>query len=323
VQPNLIPRLSRASSGPGGGTPAHRPTVDGQGGDPREPRDPRDGGAAGEPLVVAAAPAPAPVVVGAIPARYASTRLPGKPLLTIAGRPMIEHVYRRVERARGLGRVVVVTDDERIARAVEAFGGEVEMTPADCASGTDRIAHAARGWPAAAAVVNIQGDEPLIDPEAVSRIAEHLAAFPADPMVTLAVPLEAAGAGDRHAGNAGDPGNFGDFGEMASPHVVKVVLSQGGYALYFSRSAIPYPRQAGAATPLRHLGIYGYQRAALLRLAELPPTPLERSEALEQLRALEHGMPIRVLIAGRGSPGVDTEEDLRRVERLLEQGGPL
>ncbi len=323
MQPNLISGLSRASTGPGGGAPAHRPAVDGQGGDPR---DPRGDGAPGEPPV-AAAPAPAPVVVGAIPARYASTRLPGKPLLTIAGRPMIEHVYRRVERARGLGRVVVVTDDERIARAVEAFGGEVEMTPADCASGTDRIAHAARGWPAAAAVVNIQGDEPLIDPEAVSRIAEHLAAFPADPMVTLAVPLVGAAAGDRHAGNAGeagDPGDDpGDLGDLASPHVVKVVLSQGGYALYFSRSAIPYPRRAGAATPLRHLGIYGYQRAALLRLAELPPTPLERSEALEQLRALEHGMAIRVLIAGRGSPGVDTEEDLRRVERLLEQGGPL
>lgn len=238
--------------------------------------------------------------MAAIPARYASTRLPGKPLLPIAGRPMIEHVYRRAARARGLSRVVVLTDDERIARAVEGFGGEVEMTPAECPSGTDRIAHAARGWPDATAVVNVQGDEPLIDPEAVSRIAEHLASCPTDPVVTLAAPL---------APPAADA--------FASPHVVKVVVGLSGHALYFSRSAIPYPRREGASAPLRHLGIYGYQRAALLRLAELPPTPLERSEALEQLRALEHGMAIRVLIAGRGLPGVDTEEDLHRVERLL------
>jgi 3-deoxy-manno-octulosonate cytidylyltransferase (CMP-KDO synthetase) len=287
VRPSPIPRPS-ALAGPGGATPENSPQN---------------------------SQASAPLIVGAIPARYASTRLPGKPLLPIAGRPMIEHVYRRVERARGLGRIVVLTDDERIARAVEAFGGEVEMTPADCASGTDRIAHAARRWPGATAVVNIQGDEPLIDPEAVSRIAEHLAACPADPIVTLAVPLAPAG-----AGSAGDTG---DAGDVASPHVVKVVLSQSGHALYFSRSAIPYPRQEGAAVPLRHLGIYGYQRAALLRLAELPPTPLERSEALEQLRALEHGMAIRVLIAGRGLPGVDTDEDLQRVERLLAQGSSL
>jgi 3-deoxy-manno-octulosonate cytidylyltransferase (CMP-KDO synthetase) len=242
----------------------------------------------------------APSIVGAIPARYGSTRLPGKPLLPIAGRPMIEHVYRRVEKARGLSRVVVLTDDERIARVVADFGGEVEMTPADCASGTDRIAHAARGWPAATGVVNIQGDEPLIDPEAVSAIAEHLAAHPGDPMVTLATPLAA---GDGH--------------DLASPHVVKVVVGRSGHALYFSRCAIPYARQEGGATPLRHLGIYGYQRAALLELAALPPTPLERSEALEQLRALEHGIAIRVLTAGGSPPGVDTREDLERIERLL------
>jgi 3-deoxy-manno-octulosonate cytidylyltransferase (CMP-KDO synthetase) len=241
----------------------------------------------------------APVIVAAIPARWASTRLPGKPLLPIAGRPMIEHVYRRVASARGLARVVVLTDDERIAAAVAGFGGEVEMTPASCASGTDRIAHAARGWPAATAVVNVQGDEPLIDPEAVSAVAEHLAAHPGDPMVTLATPIAAL------------------LRDLDNPHVVKVVTGCGGLALYFSRSAIPYPRQHGAATPLRHLGIYGYQRATLLRLADLPPTPLERSEALEQLRALEHGIPIRVLVTGRGSPGVDTAEDIERVERLL------
>jgi 3-deoxy-manno-octulosonate cytidylyltransferase (CMP-KDO synthetase) len=234
--------------------------------------------------------------VGAIPARYGSSRLPGKPLLPIAGRPMIEHVYTRVARARGLERVVVLTDDERIARAVEGFGGEWEMTPADCASGTDRIAWAARRW-GAAAVINVQGDEPLIDPEGVSRVAEHLAANPEDPIVTLATPAAPE--------------------EVDNPNAVKVVLARDGAALYFSRSPIPYPRQRGGAAPLKHLGIYGYQRQALLRLAGLPPSPLERSESLEQLRALENGILIRVLVVDRGSFGVDTAEDLAEVERML------
>jgi 3-deoxy-D-manno-octulosonate cytidylyltransferase len=209
---------------------------------------------------------------------------------------MIEHVYTRVARARGLDRVVVLTDDERIAQAVEAFGGDCEMTPADCASGTDRIAWAARRWDAAA-VINIQGDEPLIDPEEISRIAEHLAANPQDPVVTLATPATPE--------------------EMANPNAVKVVLARDGAALYFSRSPIPYPRHEGGFSPLKHLGIYGYQRDALLRLAGLPPSPLERGESLEQLRALENGMGIRVLIVDRASIGVDTAEDLERVEKIL------
>jgi len=212
---------------------------------------------------------------------------------------MIEHVYARVARARGLDRVVVLTDDERIGRAVESFGGEWEMTPADCASGTDRIAWAARRWDAGrvAAVINVQGDEPLIDPEAVSRVAEHLAAHPADPIVTLATPAAPE--------------------EMGNPNAVKVVLAADGAALYFSRAGIPYPRQPGGAAPWKHLGIYGYQREALLRLAGLPPSPLERSEALEQLRALENGIPIRVLQVERGSLSVDTAEDLERVEEVF------
>jgi 3-deoxy-manno-octulosonate cytidylyltransferase (CMP-KDO synthetase) len=254
-----------------------------------------------------------PEVIAAIPARYGSTRLPGKPLLRLAGRPLIEHVYRRVADARGLARIVVLTDDDRIARAVTDFGGEVELTPAECASGTDRIAHALRGWPGVAAVVNVQGDEPLIDPEAVSAIAAHLAAHPEDPMVTLAAPFSAP--------LDGPDASPGLVAELANPNVVKVVVALDGRALYFSRSAIPYARQAAAgAAPLRHLGIYGYQRAALLALADLPPSPLERSEALEQLRALEHGMSIRVLLAAPGLPGVDTREDLERAERLLAQG---
>jgi 3-deoxy-manno-octulosonate cytidylyltransferase (CMP-KDO synthetase) len=212
---------------------------------------------------------------------------------------MIEHVYTAVMRAQGLARVVVLTDDERIARVVEGFGGEWEMTPADCASGTDRIAWAVRGWNPAtvAAVINIQGDEPLIDPDEVAKIAAHLAAHPGDPVVTLATPAT--------------------LEEMANPNAVKVVLGVNGAALYFSRSPIPYPRGEKGAAPLKHLGIYGYQREALLRLAALAPTPLERSESLEQLRALENGIPIRVLIAARGAVGVDTAEDLARVEEML------
>jgi 3-deoxy-manno-octulosonate cytidylyltransferase (CMP-KDO synthetase) len=240
-------------------------------------------------------------VVVAIPARYASTRLPGKPLLTLAGRPMIEHVHRRARAVPGVDRVVVLTDDERIAAAVRGFGGEVELTPEDCASGTDRIAWALRQWPETGetVVINVQGDEPLIDPAAIRRVADHLRRHPEDPVATLAAPMAE--------------------GEGQDPNAVKVVVSVQGYALYFSRAAIPYLRTGGiaGAAPRKHIGIYGYQRAALLRLAALEPTPLERAEGLEQLRALENGIPIRVLTADRPSPGVDTAADLKRVEAIL------
>lgn len=251
--------------------------------------------------------ASAPTVIGAIPARYGSTRLPAKALVELAGRPMIEHVYRRAAAAPGLDRLVVLTDDERIASVVSGFGGEVEMTPVDCASGTDRIAWAARGWDCSG-VVNIQGDEPLIDPAGIARVAGHLRAHPADPIVTLAADAQ--------------PGDDGD------PSVVKVVLDRAGFALYFSRSLIPFPRASGPVPDfhpqLRHLGIYGYQRAALLELAALAPTPLERVESLEQLRALENGIRIRVLTGARPSRGVDTaadaEEAARELERLQRTG---
>lgn len=236
-------------------------------------------------------------IVAAIPARFASTRLPGKVLRQIGGRPLIEHVYRRARRARGLDAVVVLTDDPRVAEAVSAFGGDCQLTPVDCATGTDRIAHAARRWTEVTAVINVQGDEPLIDPEGISRIARHLARHPDDPMVTLAAP---AGPED-----------------LDDPNVVKVVVDRGGYALYFSRAPIPYRREPGGAAPLRHVGIYGYQIDALRRLAALERTPLERTESLEQLRALEHGLAIRVLEVEGVAPGVDTEDDLRRVERIL------
>lgn len=239
-------------------------------------------------------------IVGAIPARYASTRLPGKALADIAGRPMIEHVYRRALEVEGLDRIVVLTDDERILQAVEGFGGLAQMTPEDCASGTDRIAWAARNW-TAAGIVNIQGDEPLVDPGSVSRLAGHLRRFPDDPLVTLAAPATEE--------------------EIQEPSSVKVVTDRRGYALYFSRAAIPYSRTPGITRPLKHIGIYGYQRRALLHMADLEATPLELTEGLEQLRALENGMRIRVLEVRASSLGVDTPEDLDRVRRLVE-GAP-
>ncbi len=235
-------------------------------------------------------------VVGAIPARYGSTRMLGKPLRSLAGRPLIEHVYRRAKRAPNLSRVVVLTDDDRIAEAIDRFGGEYEMTPTECASGTDRIAWAAREWEDAA-VVNIQGDEPLIDPEAIDRLAVHLIDHPDDGMVTLAAP---AGSED-----------------VDDPNVVKVVADAEGNALYFSRAAIPYQREPKHAQPHKHIGIYGYQRATLLRLAALDQTPLELAESLEQLRALENGIRIRVLTTKRSWLGVDTMQDLAKVEEIL------
>ncbi len=212
----------------------------------------------------------------------------------IGDRPMIERVYEQVKRARGLDRVVVLTDDERIFDAVRNFGGEAEMTPANCPSGTDRIAFAARAW-TADGVVNIQGDEPLIDPGAIEAIADHLRQAADASVVTLAAPARQE--------------------ELDDPNAVKVVRDRAGNALYFSRARIPHHRDPDAVTAptvLKHLGIYGYRRDTLLRLAALEPTPLERSEALEQLRALENGIPIHVLTATDAEPGVDTAEDLAR-----------
>lgn len=209
---------------------------------------------------------------------------------------MIEHVYGRVRQAEGLARVVVLTDDARIAEAVEGFGGEWEMTPAECRSGTDRVAYAARSWEADA-IINVQGDEPLIDPAEITVVARHLQEHPEEDMVTLA--LESP------------PSILDD------PNVVKVVVDRDGYALYFSRAAIPYPRQPDRAPVRKHVGLYGYRRTTLLELARLAPTSYERSESLEQLRALEHGVRIKVLAARRDSIGVDTQADLEEVEELL------
>lgn len=239
-------------------------------------------------------------VVCAIPARYGSLRLPGKALLPICGRPMIEHVYRRASEASGLDAVVVLTDHEGIRRTVEGFGGRCEMTPSDCRSGTDRIAWAARNW-RANAVINVQGDEPLLDPAAITHLAEHLRAHAGEDMVTLAAEVGAAA--------------------LSDPDQVKVVCGGDGYALYFSRAGIPFRREreteAEGAPILLHVGVYGYRRSVLLRLAALDASPLERSEKLEQLRALENGIRIRVLPVDEAPLGVDTSTDLALAERRM------
>ena len=213
---------------------------------------------------------------------------------------MIEHVYRRASEASGLDAVVVLTDHEDIRRTVENFGGDCEMTPADCRSGTDRIAWAARNW-RADAVINVQGDEPLLDPSGITHLAEHLRTHAGEDMVTLAAEI--------------------DEDALRDPNQVKVVCGGDGYALYFSRAGIPYRRQpeddAPVAPVLLHVGVYGYRRNVLLQLAELEASPLERSEKLEQLRALENGIRIRVLPVDEAPLGVDTPMDLALAERRM------
>ena len=243
------------------------------------------------------------VAIAIIPARCQSTRLPGKALASIAGHPMVWHVAARTRRARGLARVIVATDDARIVEAVAATGAEAVLTRADHPSGTDRLAEVAAGLDAAI-VVNVQGDLPLLDPAMVERLVARMVAEPALPMATLATPIR-------------------DDAEWRSPHVVKVVCDVGGRALYFSRSPIPHDRDGSrpAGEPLgwRHIGMYAYRRDVLLRLAALPPSPLELRERLEQLRALEHGIAIGVVEWTAAEPliEVDTEADLERARTAM------
>lgn len=244
--------------------------------------------------------------VAIIPARYASTRLPGKPLALIGGRPMIAHVAERVSRARSVARVIVATDDARIRDAVIGTGVAVAMTRADHASGTDRLAEVAATL-AHPIVVNVQGDLPLVDPGMIERLVTRMRREVDLPMATLAAPLD-----DRRA--------------FESPHVVKVVVDGRGRALYFSRSPIPFDRDGGRAPAealgWRHIGLYAYRRSVLLQLAGLPPSPLERRERLEQLRALEHGIAIGVEPWESKEPviEVDVSEDLERAEAALGGG---
>jgi 3-deoxy-manno-octulosonate cytidylyltransferase (CMP-KDO synthetase) len=236
-------------------------------------------------------------IVVLVPARYASTRFPGKALADLDGRPMIEHVYRRAASCAGIDQVIVATDDARIADAVRAFGGEVRLTRADHPSGTDRLAEVAATLDCDI-VVNVQGDEPLIDPRA---IAQALAPFGGDPSLQISTLCH----------------RLHDPADLADPNVVKVVVDRAGFALYFSRAPIPHVRDGGWPPLFKHIGLYAYRRSALLVLASLDPTPLERAEALEQLRALEHGIRIRAVETDYDSIGVDTPADLERVRRLL------
>ena len=245
---------------------------------------------------------PAVKIVGIIPARYASTRFPGKPLARIAGRPLIQRVVEQCRRARTLSDVIVATDDPRIAEVAGEFC-RVEMTRADHPSGSDRIAEA-MGRCAGDAVVNVQGDEPLIEPATIDAVAGALAD---SEMSTAAVRIR-------------------NPAEYDNPNVVKVVVNTAGRALYFSRRTIPYLREAAsgsvseqlAAFPfLKHLGIYGYRRETLSRLVKFPVSALEAAEKLEQLRALENGVAIAVVTVEHDSTGVDVPEDVGRVEAIL------
>ena len=241
-------------------------------------------------------------IVGIVPARYASTRFPGKSLALIAGKPLIQHVVNQCQKAKSLSEVIVATDDSRIADVAKRFC-RVEMTRADHPSGTDRIAEAVARCDCDA-VVNIQGDEPLIDPAVIDAVAGALAQ---NEMATAATPVK-------------------NPAEYDNPNVVKVVVNAAGRALYFSRRTIPYLREAAsgsvseqlAAFPfLKHLGIYGYRCETLLRLVKFPVSPLEAAEKLEQLRALENGIPMAVVIVAYDSVGVDMPEDVQRVEEIL------
>ena len=236
-----------------------------------------------------------------IPARYASTRLPGKPLADICGKPMICRVLERASRAQKPEKVIVATDDERIYDAVRAEGGEAILTRADHPTGTDRLAEVAEAYPEVDLIVNVQGDEPLIEP---SVIDDLIAPFEVDenlPMATVMTRMD-------------------DAAEQLNPNNVKVIVDKLGYALYFSRSLVPYPR-AAAGPVYKHIGIYAYRRDFLLRYARLEPTPLERAESLEQLRALENGYGIRVLETDCRFVGVDTVEDLALVNKIYREQG--
>ena len=232
-----------------------------------------------------------------IPARYASTRLPGKPLKDIAGKPMICRVYDRASQAKTLSGVVVATDDERILRAVEDHGGRAMMTAKDHPTGTDRLAEVAEAYPDVDLIINVQGDEPLIEPSLIDELGR---AFDGDAelqMATVMTPME-------------------DEAEQKNPNNVKVVTDKNGCALYFSRSLLPYPRNDAGTPVYKHIGIYAYRRDFLLAYAKMAPTPLERTESLEQLRALENGYKIKCIRTNARFVGVDTPEDLAKVNEI-------
>ncbi len=235
--------------------------------------------------------------VAIIPARWGSTRFPGKPLHVIAGKPLLRHVWEQSRKAKTLDAVIIATDDMRIAQAAFGWGAEVALTSPKHRSGTDRIAEVAKRAPAYQFVLNVQGDEPLIDPRLIDRLVKKLRADRTVEIVTAAHP-------------------FGRPADASSPNQVKVVIDSNHNALYFSRARIPYPRQAGARC-LRHQGIYGFRRETLLRFVGWKPSSLERTESLEQLRALENGVTVNVLVTKHGWPGVDTPADAKAIAASL------
>lgn len=239
-------------------------------------------------------------VLCVIPARYSSTRLPGKPLADIVGKPMIQHVYERARQANRPREVLVATDHQLVFEAVKAFGGNVMLTSPDHPTGTDRLAEVAQGYPDIDVIVNVQGDEPLIEPQIIDDLA---GAFDNDETLSMATLMTAM-----------------EESEYSNSSAVKVVTDLKGYALYFSRSLIPFPRvKIDGFKVYKHIGIYAYRRDFLLKYTQLKPTPLEKSESLEQLRALENGYRIKVLETSFKSIGVDTVEDLELVNRLLKR----
>ena len=259
---------------------------------------------------------PSKIVVAIIPARYASVRLPGKLLLPIAGRPLIAHTIERAGLATTVSRVVVATDEQRIFDAVDGLGAEVVMTSPEHRSGTDRLAEVASSLPENCIIVNVQGDEPMIAPETIDAAVQALIDDPDADMATTSESIESVE-------------------DLLNGNIVKVVTGDSGYALYFSRSPMPFPRDAalkydgdpnraireepGLLSLFRkHTGLYVYRRDYLLRLSKLPPTHLEQVEMLEQLRALDDGAKIRVIEAASSSIGVDTQEDYEKVRQLLE-----
>jgi len=240
-------------------------------------------------------------VVAVLPARWGSTRFPGKALHPIAGRPLIQHVWERCQRAKKLAGVIVATDDMRIAEVAFDFGAEVAMTSPTHKSGTDRVAEVARKLRGVSHVINVQGDEPMISPRLIDQLAGTLLAEPRLDMITAA-------------------SRFTPGEDVTNPNVVKVVMDQESNALYFSRAPIPHSRDGISLAPhYRHQGIYGYALPLLLKFVKWKPTRLEQTEQLEQLRALEHGVRIRVAVTSRVSTGVDRPEDVALVEKMLRE----
>ena len=232
-----------------------------------------------------------------IPARYGSTRLPGKPLAMIGDKPMIQRVYEQVSKATEIEQVIVATDDQRVYDVVVAFGGQAMMTRPDHLTGTDRLAEVAATHTEIDVIINVQGDEPLIDANVIDALAREFKEDSSLQMGTVGCPLLEE--------------------EYNEPSAVKVIVNRLGNAMYFSRSLIPYPRNAFVQPPLKHVGMYGYQRQFLLNYAKMEPTPAELTESLEQLRALENGYTIRVITTDQRFVGVDTPEDLDRVNEIF------